>query len=166
MVFRGPLTKWVTTRRNLTVDAALGEQTPNVYTKFHVRNLWVDESREHLRIVTAGSIVDKRLEYARLALLDTIPERDKVDRHVVLFELFCELDHFPLVRTWALQWRSNEDDYALPEVLVFAVFKRELGDVDSGGDVYRPTDLGRGGMDRLEDLTEVLGMGHENFWTG
>lgn len=60
---------------------------------------WSDQGGEHIRIISAGSVVDKRFEHARFALLDTVPKGDEVDGHVVLFELLRELDHLPFVRT-------------------------------------------------------------------
>ena len=116
------------------------------------------------RVVTAGSVVDKGLEHAALALFDAVSKGDEVDGDIVLLELLGQADHGLFVGPLALERRGDKDDDTLTKVLVLSVLECELGYGDGSGNIGSATNLACGGMECLENLTNVLGVCYEDLW--
>lgn len=116
------------------------------------------------RVITTASPLHKRLQHAcTRTLLDAIPKRYNINSHIILLQPLRKLDHPLLILPRALQRGRNEHDYALAEVLVFAVLERELGDGEGGGDVDGAGYFGGSCVDGGDDLAKVFCVCYEDF---
>ena len=125
----------------------------------------VETLERNSRIITAGCILNECLEHTLFTLFNAISETHNVNGHVVFLEFLRQFDHVLLIRTGALQWRSDEDDYSLSQILVLAMLEGELRHGDSCWNVYRARYLLSSGVRRLDDLTELFGVCDQDFWT-
>lgn len=94
-----------------------------------------------LRVVVLGDVLDKCAENGGILVLCGLAERDNVHRDAVLLELLREADHALLISSLVYQRRADEDDDALPQVLVLSVLEGKLCDGDGGGGVGGAADL-------------------------
>ena len=113
--------------------------------------------KRNLRIAPARSF--NHPPNLTLRLQPLLAKEHHINQHIVLSQLFPQLDQFALGR---VDRRGGKHDDALPGVLVFAVLERQLGDLDGGDEVRGAPYLGAGVGG--EEAADVVRGGYEEGW--